>query len=148
MAECPAATSSSCTGLNTGESCGPLKAIVPGFPPIEGLTISSDGTSITVEWDTSVSYPDQLIRTHIRELATIGYPPEGFKHTPRNDGEVTHGGLQPDTEHRIWMRVEDDTQASSWLTFRIFTTPGSSVPLDFVLHQGEAVFHIGEIVTY
>lgn len=145
---CTGAVSSTCTGILTGEACGPAKTVIPGIPALDGLNFQSDGTSLTVSWATDISYPTQFVRGQLREADGIGYALAGFQLAVRNDGSFVFLELTPDTEYRVWLRVEDDTNATQWITLRVTTTPGLDVDINFILHDGEVVVHRGELVIF
>jgi hypothetical protein len=144
---CLGAVSSICTGHSTGEACIPEKTI-SSMPPLESLVLTVVGTSAILTWATGTSYPDQIVRGHIRLTAGAYDLANAFELVARDTGTLTFSNLVEDAEYWLWLRVENATQTGNWVVFPMTATPGPAIPLDFVLFDSDMVTHLGVLVIF
>ncbi len=145
---CLGAVSNICTGHSTGEDCASEKQLVTSLPALESLVLTVVGTSAVFTWATGTSYPDQLVRGHIRKTDATYNIANAFELEARDVGTLTFLNLTAGADYKVWLRVENETQVSPWVVFSIVATPGTPTPLDFVLHDSDLVTHQGELVIF
>ena len=108
---CPAATGP-CSLPATG-SCEPVKTVDPGIPILTDVTVVGQGTHFLVSWDTSTSYPDQIVRMYFRNIRT------SEKNTTvteaRNTGVLSSGVFSYEDLTEVWLRAETSTNVTEWM---------------------------------
>jgi hypothetical protein len=145
---CTGAVSSTCTGHATGEACASIKTLVTTLSPLATLVLTISGTTATLTWATGTSYPTHLVRGHTRKIDATYDVANAFELVARDTGALVFSNLTAGAEYWIWLRVENATQVAAWIVFSMTATPGSAIPLDFVLYDSDLVTHQGELVIF
>ncbi len=143
---CTGATSSTCTGIATGEDC-----VLKTPATLTDLVVESSeiaGTMFTISWSTTVSFPAEIIRLHLRSVAVVsGYSPLDIELISRDIGEASFE-VVIGQEYYIWLRAETDTGHGVWYFGTFLAEEGVLEVPTLVLWQGAVVTYGGEQVVF
>ena len=141
-----------CTIAGNG-SCDIEKELDITIPNLLNLSAQGYLDRIEVMWDTNISYPDQVVNMMYRQYDVDLPPPGNYydspKKTPRDDGMIATVNTLPQyTIFEMFIRAENATHYGYWQKIEAITDPAWSTDSELVVHAGEFVYHVSDIVLY
>jgi hypothetical protein len=149
---CTIPANGACT-IPANDSCTSEKELDVTIPNLLNLSAQGYLDRIEVMWDTGISYPDQVVKMMYRDYDRNQLPPSNYydspKSVPRDDGIIaTVNTLQPYTIFEMFIRAENPTHYGYWQRIEAITDPAWSTDSEIVIHAGEFVYHVSDIVLY
>ncbi len=109
-----------CTVVPDGACIAP-KEYNASIAPLTDVVIANIGTTLSMSWDTTTSYPIQSVKAHVQSL-TSGRGEFPRVVVARDVGEVINfTGISMNTKYTITMRPETDTEYGDWQQFEYLT---------------------------
>lgn len=147
---CTIPSDGACTVPANGP-CGSEKEPDITIPNLLNLFAQGYLDRIEVMWDTAISYPDQIVRFFYRDYSVDAVKNyyDSPKEEPRDDGMIaTVNTLTPYTIFEMFIRAETPTHYGYWQRIEAITDPAWNTDSELVIHAGEFVYHVDDIVLY
>jgi hypothetical protein len=96
------------------------------FEPLTMIHIATSTNRFTLSWDTTSSYPGQIVQVLHRRKGHVGYN-EPIRYVDRDDGEyISQEVLYGYQLQDVWVRIEDTERFSPWVRLS-FLSAGSTL---------------------
>jgi hypothetical protein len=151
---CEGATGTTCTQYTNDE---PLRAaelpVTGALAALAGLTLIGYSSvmvpayGLSIAWDTSTSYPDQVVQAYLRLVGGMFDDPDWFDaDTARDAGGLILDPLVIGQQYLLLVRVKDADEANAWIP-TWFTFTDDLIVSPYQVYFGEEpLTHDGELI--